>query len=88
MSQATVDCMLSGGCALPVDCTFNASDAFGYGTPSWSHEMDVEGGSRPTPRPTASPTTSPTTSPTPAPTPNLCTRTCMAVCVHLSLIHI
>ena len=41
MSQATVDCMLSGGCALPLNCTFSATVALGYLVPSWSHGINV-----------------------------------------------
>ncbi|MEC7098555.1 MAG: PT domain-containing protein, partial [Candidatus Thermoplasmatota archaeon] len=79
MSQAKVDCMLSGGCALPEGCHFSAAAALGYDVSSWSHDMDLEG-PPPTPRPTLSPTMSPTLSPTPSPTPNLCTLTCAAMC--------
>ena len=44
MDQSRVDCMLSGGCALPLDCNFSVSAALGYSVPSWTHDMNVTRG--------------------------------------------
>eukprot|EP00937_MAST-01D_sp_MAST-1D-sp2_P001694 g1694.t1 len=33
--------MLSGGCALPVDCDFSVADALGYVSPSWATDIDT-----------------------------------------------
>ena len=42
IGDETLDCMLSGACDLPADCSFSVAAAVGYLAPDWSHDLDTE----------------------------------------------